>query len=57
MTEFFLHNSISEVRVTFSRFGALLLLALALTAGHVRPAAAQTDVTTGDVQRLQDSIY
>jgi hypothetical protein len=34
-----------------------LLLALALVAGQARPAAAQTDVTSSDVQRLQDNIY
>jgi hypothetical protein len=44
--------------VRFSRLGASLLLALAVMAGHARPAAAQgSDVTSSDVQRLQDTIY
>jgi hypothetical protein len=44
--------------VTISRLSASLLLALALMAGHARSVAAQgTDVTSSDVQRLQDSIY
>jgi hypothetical protein len=43
--------------VKFSRLGGSLLLALALSAGLARPAVAQTDVTSSDVQRLQDSIY
>jgi hypothetical protein len=34
-----------------------LLLALALTAGFAQTSAAQADVTTADIQRLQDSIY
>ena len=41
------------------RFSGPLLLALALTAGFARPSAAQTpasDVTTADIQRLQDSL-
>jgi hypothetical protein len=45
--------------VKLMRFSGPLLLALALTAGFARPSAAQTpasDVTTADIQRLQDSI-
>ncbi len=38
------------------RFASPLVFALALAAGAASPAAAQS-VTTGDVQRLQDSIY
>jgi hypothetical protein len=38
------------------RWSGALVLALALTAGTARPAAAQT-VTTSDIQRLQDAIY
>ena len=38
------------------RFASPLVFALALTAGSVSSAAAQS-VTTSDVQRLQDSIY
>jgi hypothetical protein len=34
-----------------------LLLALALTAGFAQTSAAQADVTTADIQRLQDNIY
>jgi hypothetical protein len=43
--------------VKFSTLSGSLLLALALMAGQARPAAAQTDVTSSDVQRLQDNIY
>ncbi len=39
------------------RFGAPLVFALALAAGSPTPAAAQSTVTSTDVQRLQDSIY
>jgi hypothetical protein len=39
------------------RFSGPLLLALVLTAGFARVSAAQTDVTTADIQRLQDNIY
>lgn len=39
------------------RLGGPLFLALALTTGSARPAAAQADVTSTDVQRLHDSIY
>src|SRR2546428_13804643 len=39
------------------RFSGPLLLALALTVGFVRGSAAQADVTSADIQRLQDSIY
>lgn len=46
-----------EVSVKLMRLGAPLFLALALMTGVARPAAAQADVTSTDVQRLQDSIY
>ncbi|HEV8347329.1 MAG TPA: hypothetical protein VGQ16_12175 [Vicinamibacterales bacterium] len=39
------------------RFSGPLLLALALTAGFAQTSAAQADVTTADIQRLQDNIY
>ena len=39
------------------RFGVPLVFALALAAGSPMPAAAQSTVTSTDVQRLQDSIY
>ena len=39
------------------RFFGPLLLALALTAGFARVSSAQADVTTADIQRLQDNIY
>ena len=39
------------------RFASPLVLALALIAGSVSSAAAQSTVTTTDVQRLQDNIY
>jgi hypothetical protein len=39
------------------RFGVPLVFALALVAGSPTPAAAQSTVTSTDVQRLQDSIY
>ena len=39
------------------RFGVPLVFALALAAGSPTPAAAQSTVTSADVQRLQDSIY
>jgi hypothetical protein len=42
--------------VKLMRLSVPLALALALAAGSVRPAAAQT-VTNSDIQRLQDSIY
>jgi len=42
--------------VQLMRFVSPLVFALALTAGSVSSAAAQS-VTTSDVQRLQDSIY
>ena len=43
----------------FLKLAGLPALALALSIGLARPAAAQfnTAVTTTDVQRLQDSIY
>jgi hypothetical protein len=34
-----------------------LLLAFVLAGSAPRPAAAQSDVTSGDIQRLQDTIY
>src|SRR5262245_516444 len=34
-----------------------LILGLTLAAGIARPAAAQTDVTSSEIQRLQDTIY
>ena len=39
------------------RWTGLLLLTLALSAGSAVPAAAQTSVSSADIQRLQDSIY
>jgi hypothetical protein len=39
------------------RFSMSLVLALALSVGLVRPAAAQSTITSADIQRLQDSIY
>ena len=39
------------------RFGFPLVFALALAAGSPTPAAAQSTVTSNDVQRLQDTIY
>jgi len=39
------------------RFSGPLLLALVLTAGFARVSAAQTDVSSSDIQRLQDTIY
>jgi hypothetical protein len=43
--------------VKLMRFSGPLLLALALTAGFAQTSAAQADVTTADIQRLQDNIY
>jgi len=43
--------------VKLMRFSGPLLLALVLTAGFAQPSAAQADVTTADIQRLQDNIY
>jgi hypothetical protein len=43
--------------VLLMRFGVPLVFALALAAGSPTPAAAQSTVTSTDVQRLQDSIY
>ena len=40
----------------FMRFAASLALALALIAGNTGSAAAQVNVTSGDIQRLQDNI-
>jgi hypothetical protein len=39
------------------RFSGLLLVALALVAAVPRAALAQADVTSADIQRLQDNIY
>jgi hypothetical protein len=39
------------------RFPGILVLALAMIAGFSRPSAAQTTVTSADIQRLQDAIY
>lgn len=39
------------------RWTSLLLLALALSAGSAASAAAQTTISSGDIQRLQDAIY
>ncbi len=39
------------------RFSGPLLLALALATGSARPAAAQANVTSADIERLQNSIY
>jgi hypothetical protein len=43
--------------VNITRTIGQALLALALVAGVGRPAAAQADVTSADIQRLQDNIY
>jgi len=43
--------------VQLMRFASPLVFALALTAGSVSSVAAQSNVTTTDVQRLQDNIY
>jgi len=43
--------------VQLIRLTGSLVLALALSAGLTRPAAAQSTVTSSDIQRLQDSIY
>src|SRR4029077_7798741 len=39
------------------RFSGPVVLALAVSTGVARPAAAQSTVTSADIQRLQDSIY
>ena len=39
------------------RWTGFLLLALMLSAGSAASAAAQTTVSSGDIQRLQDAIY
>ena len=41
----------------FNRLIGVLALVLAVLAGGARLAAAQTAVTSADIQRLQDSIY
>ena len=46
-----------QVSVKFMRFAAPVALALALLPGVARPAAAQFNVTTADIQRLQDNSY
>jgi hypothetical protein len=43
--------------VQLMRFGVPLVFVLALVAGAPTPAAAQSTVTSADIQRLQDSIY
>jgi hypothetical protein len=43
--------------VQLMRLASPLVLTLALTAGSVSSAAAQSTVTTSDIQRLQDTIY
>jgi TolA-binding protein len=43
--------------VHLMRFGFPVVFALALAAGSASSAAAQSTVTSSDVQRLQDSIY
>jgi len=43
--------------VTRMSFAGIIALALTLVSGVSRPAAAQSTVTSGDVQRLQDNIY
>ena len=40
-----------------TRFSGLTLLAFALLAGRPGPAIAQVDVTSSDIQRLQDNVY
>ena len=39
------------------RVNGILLVLLTLIVAGPRPAAAQSDVTSADIQRLQDSIY
>src|SRR5205814_9529979 len=41
----------------FSKVTGVLVLALALSAGSARPAFAQGDSSSADIQRLQDNIY
>jgi hypothetical protein len=43
--------------VTTMRFAGSLMLALALVVAPSRPSSAQMNVTSSDVQRLQDTIY
>jgi hypothetical protein len=43
--------------VQLMRLSGSVALALVLAAGSVRPAAAQSTVTSADIQRLQDTIY
>jgi hypothetical protein len=43
--------------VKLTRFSGLLLVAIALIAAAPRAALAQADVTSADIQRLQDNIY
>jgi hypothetical protein len=43
--------------VTRMRFTRITALAFALTLGFGRLSAAQSNVTSGDIQRLQDAIY
>src|SRR5437899_8363961 len=39
------------------RSAGIIAVAIALTAGFTRPSAAQSTVTSADVQRLQDNVY
>jgi len=43
--------------VTRMRSAGIIAVAIALTAGFTRPSAAQSTVTSADVQRLQDNVY
>ena len=43
--------------MTRMRSAGIIAVAIALTAGFTRPSAAQSTVTSADVQRLQDNVY
>ena len=51
-----LQDGVRRFLLKLMRFSGPLLLALALTAGFARPSVAQSDVTSADIQRLQDNI-
>jgi hypothetical protein len=54
--EFFLQQRRPEVLVKFMRFAGSVTLALALLGALARPAAAQLNVTSADIERLQEHI-
>jgi hypothetical protein len=54
--EFFLQQRRPEVLVKFMRFAGSVTLALALLGALARPAAAQLNVTSADIERLQENI-